>query len=248
MGISDRIRKLLVGDPFGDVYPERLQPVVSVLDGRTVAMRILADYMSELTFYRSGGVGKMPVPFQIARKNIHVEAFPDYEEDLVFPSIAFLPGRGEYVPIGLTAFIEEASRDVYAPGTALQWMSEYTETFTIELWASQKPERRALVAGLEQALVPTAQLFGIRFQMPDYYQQLVCFTLNGRTNIDDNDSAKNRRRAHMEVEIRYNVVALVNVSELNPLPVIDTKDHGFTFDPAADTAFKVGLEPDPDDS
>jgi hypothetical protein len=203
----------------------------------------LRDYISELIFFRAGDIGNPPIPFQIPKKNIHIE-WPDNVEDLVFPSLAFLPSKGMYDAIGLTSYIEEETRDVFAPGTVLQWQSEYTETFQIEAWASKKAERRALIACLESDLVPTEQMYGVRFTMPDYYNEQVCFTLMSRTNIDDADSAKNRRRARLDVEMRYTVVRLVNYSEFQPQTYVELRPQISTLVEPTLTTFEVHAYPD----
>jgi hypothetical protein len=224
MGFSARILSLLQGPPFGSVFPVRDEPPRALIDGRTAGLRILADYISELTFFRPGAVGSAPIAFKIKRDDIQVDAFPDAARDLVFPSIVFTPGRGVYSPIGLNAFVDESSVDVYGKGSVLMWMSEYTETVTLEIWAAYKPERRSILVGLEQALSPTEFMYGLRFFMPDYYGQLVCFTLSNRQNIDDASGAKTRRRAHMELEMRYTVVALMNYNDLRTQIVVETAD------------------------
>jgi hypothetical protein len=212
--LSPKIRSLLVGDPWGELHPPRDNPPPLSEDGRTVALRIFKLYLSELVFYRRMGEGVAPSRFQIPEKDIHIE-WPDYEADMVFPSIVLQAiGPATYNPIGLGGYIEEKSLHVYAPGTAVQWQNEYTETFAIDIYASKKSERRAIIAALIPALSPTEQMYGIRFHMPDYYEQLVCFSLEDREIFEDADAARNRRRARVRVEMRYNDVALVNVGGL----------------------------------
>lgn len=224
---SDYIKSLLFGDPFGAVYPPRPAPQPPSVDGRTVALRIFRRYVSELTFFRSAGQGANPTPFQIAEKDISIEV-PDPVKDLVFPSIAILPGPVTYEVIGLTSYVEESTRDKYAPGTVLQWMSEYNETFKLEVWTSTRAERRAILAGLEAALSPTEQMYGLRFRMPDYYNELVCFALFAR-NLDDSFAAQRRRRATLEIEMRFNIVSLVNYTGFAAEVTTDVEDWPNAF-------------------
>lgn len=215
------LRDLIFGTPFGETWPIKENPPPPTVDGRTHALRILKRYISELIFYRTGewreDLGKYgpAVKFQIPAKNIHVE-WPDHEEELVFPSIAFVQNKpATYEVIGLNGYVEEDTRDVYQTGTVLQWMSEWTEEIAIEIWASKKAERRAILSGLEIALSPTEQMYGIRFRMPDYFNELVCFSLQSREMADSADSMRDRRTARLIVEMRFNVVALVNYNALN---------------------------------
>jgi hypothetical protein len=226
--ISDRIRSLLFGLPFGTVFPPSADPPSPVVDGRTAALRILKEYISELTFLRDGGQGP-GVSFKVKDTAIFIDSYPDAVTEGQLPSIAFVPGRAEYVALGLGNFIEEASQDVYGAGTVVQWQAEYTENMTLEIWAGSRAERRAILVGLESALSPTETMYGIRFSMPDYFNQLVCFSLGARTNIDDAEASKNRRKARMEIEMRFNVIALVNYSAMIPRAVVETQDPGFPF-------------------
>ena len=216
----------LQGLPFGDVWPKRTAPPALPFDGRTCALTMLRKYISELTFNFPGDydatTGKYgpPNPFSIPEDSIHIE-MADGMEPAGTPSIAFSPAEGKYEPIGLTAFLDESTRDKFGVGTVIQWQSEYTETFTLELWASSIAQRRSIIAGLESGLTPTEQMYGIRFRMPDYYMETVCFTPNSRTNIDDGDAARGRLKAQFKIEMRFNIVALVNCTSLMPSVVVD---------------------------
>lgn len=228
MAEKDNVLDLLFGDPFGRVYPPKENPRVLSVDGRTVALRILKRYLRELTFYLPGGrdpnTGKAcaDVPFRFREDDIHVE-WPDNEEDLRFPSIVFLStGAAKYDAIGLTTYVEEKTRDVYAPGTVLQWMSEFTENFVIEIWATKRAERRSVLAGIEAAVTPTEQMYGLRFRMPDYFNELVCFTAMGREIFDEPDAVRGRRRARINMEMRFNQVRLVNYAELAVITQVQT--------------------------
>jgi hypothetical protein len=229
-----RIRQKLFGRPFGDVFPPRKPPPPLPLDGRTIALRTLAEYVAAQEFYRVMAPGEPPQVFQIAEEHIHVE-WPDADEDLVTPSLAFIQtDDGVYEAIGLTAYIQEETADRYGRGTVVQWQSEYTETFQVEVRASKKAERRGIIAALETAFTPTEQMSGIRFRMPDYYDQLVCFTLESRRVSEGGDDARDRRSATLRVQMRYTVVALVHYVPMAPTAKVDTD-----FD--ADTGLPVTL-------
>lgn len=222
---SKELRALLFGNPFGEVYPPRRNPPPPIVDGRTHALRILKRYFQELEFVRAGGkdgngVELPPISFRVPERDIHVE-WPDAPEDVHLPAIAFLgEDRGNYDSIGMTSYVEEASRDVYAPGTILVWMSEYQETFVVEVWSQTKAERRSIIAGLEVAFSPLQQMAGIRFKMPDYFDQLVCFELQDKEIVDDDLAVRNRRRARLRVLMRFNVVALVNAEDFTPIVTV----------------------------
>lgn len=220
-GISSVLQNLLVGDPFGKVFPRRPNPRYATADGRTAALEILKRYITELTFKRAGAIGGPPIPFKIAKENIHIE-WTDYETFEEYPSIVFLQTQdGIYDPVGLSTLLDEETIDEFGQGTVLQEQAEYIEKFTLEIHASLRPERRAIVAGLERALFPTEQI-GIRFRVPDYYNQVVCFTLESRRYDDDADSSRHRRIARMMIEMRYTVVVPVNYVEMRPIVKVNT--------------------------
>jgi hypothetical protein len=219
---SPYIQSLLVGDAWGGVYPPKPNPPPLVVDGRTVALRIFRRYLSELEFFRPGSAADPatgtpagpPVAFHVCEPNILI-GWPDSEQEAQFPGIALTGGTAQYLAIGLGNYIDEDTVDKYQRGTAVQWQSEYSENLTLEIWAATLPELRAILSGTETALTPTEVMYGIRFRMPEYFGQLVTFSLMSRENIDDADAARGRRRARLVVEMRFNVVALVNVLTLH---------------------------------
>ena len=70
-------------------------------------------------------------------------------------------------------------------------------------------------------MTPTESYSGVRFRMPGYYNELVCFELLGRRIYDDPDSARNRRRLRFKIFMRFNIVALVNAGTLTPVNKIN---------------------------
>jgi len=213
---------LLTGTPFGAVQPPRPALPLPAVDGRTIALRILRDYISELTFTRPGS-GAARIQYRIPVEHIHIEQ--PGSEDLRFPSIVVRPGEGNYDAIGLVAYVDEATADLYGKGTVVQEQSEYREVITLELWAEEPPQRASMVAGLEQALVPTEQLYGLRFRMPDYYDRTVCFSLWSGSRPDDPMAAQRRRWAMLQIEMRFNVCALVYCETMMPVFSVTVDDE-----------------------
>lgn len=207
------ILDLLQGWPFGKTFPTKPNPAPPARDGRTIALRTFRDYITSLVFYRPL-INGMTEPFQVPSEHFHIE-WPDAIDDLKYPSMAVIPGKNTYDTIGLTAYVDEATRDVYAPNTVVQWQYEHTEMIMLEVWTNTIPERRSILAGIEAAMIPTETLAGIRFRMPDYFDQLVCFTVMESELIDDMDSARARRRARISVEMRFTNVVLINANDMH---------------------------------
>lgn len=221
--LPKKLRDLLFGTPFGEVWPPRppVPAATQQVDGRTVALEILKEYVCALTFYCPTEPGCPPRPFKILPDNFHIEG-PEGGTLLKFPSCVVLGSRADYDAIGLCGYVEEETVDQYASGTVVQWQAEYQETINLELWASEEPALRSMLAGVETAISPTEQMSGLRFRMPRYFNELVCFELNRRENYNDSDAARNRRRAQVEILMRFNTVALVNVSTLQPIITVAT--------------------------
>lgn len=220
---------LIQGEAFSYVYPPRDKPRLPPTDGRSVALSILRKYLAELIFHlpkdgnisANEGEGGVTSSFRICEDSIFTETSDAFQE-AALPSVAFTPAKGDYNAIGLGIGYTEETRDLYGEGTVQIWLSEYTETFTMEVWAPTKAMRRALVAGIEIAMTPVEFMYGLRFRMPEYWNETVCFTLTSRTNIDDTEAQKGRWRAHFEVEMRFNVVAQVLYEDIVPLVSTET--------------------------
>jgi hypothetical protein len=215
------LRSALFGTPFGEVFPPKVNPTSLSIDGRTAALRVFKEYITNLYAFLPMQPGAQPKRFQIQPNNFYIE-WPDHETDVVMPSAVVGPSRARYDVIGLVSYVEETTRDRYAPGTVLQWQGEYVEIIQLELWTSSVPERRSLLAAIETALSPTEQMSGLRFKMSEYFNELVCFTLQDRELLDDPMAPKNRRRAQLGIEMRFNIVALVNYNQFVPQFQVNT--------------------------
>ncbi len=228
--LSPDVREFLWNDPFGlDVYPRRNNPPSPTRDGRSVALILLKRYLADLTFNRPGACEEDdPIRFQIPESHIHVE-WPAPEVELKLPAIALLAqAPGSYESRGMTTYVDESTHDVFAPKTVVNIMGEYVEQFVLEIWSETKAHRRSMLVGIEQALSPFQQMAGLRFVMKDYFGQFACLSLQSREIVDDEDAVRIRRRARMVIELRFNVVSLVNVETLTPETTVgvDAWDNG----------------------
>lgn len=215
----------VVGGSFTTAgFPPRPQQPLPPKDARTLALDIFADFLATLEFRRYGGDKHPPIPFKVARKNIHIEQ-PDHVEDMKFPAIAFIPGRGTFESFGLgPPNLKDDTVNKFAPGTALLESAEYKERFIIEVWGSKKGERRAMMAGLETALLRQESSYSIRFLLRDYFDTTAEFSLEERENIDDPDVVRNRRRGHFFADLSVCIVQLVNIETLTPVIVTEVED------------------------
>ena len=200
-----------VDQPIGSaVYPPRPDPPGPGIDARSAALIAFRRWLATLQYAREGARPGEVILFRIAEKDIFID-WQDYVRDLKFASLVIVPSRGEYdySALGPPQYLCW-SADVYGEGTALVQLCEYTEQFALEAWASKAPERRAVVAAIERAMSANEGSTRLRLPMPEYYGLTAGFTIEALENIDDPDSARNRRRGHMFIKMETPVVRLAN--------------------------------------
>lgn len=218
---------LIIGVPFGFVYPPPKDPIkLPHMDARTAALRVLRDYIAELVFYRTGDTSTAePNPFGVPKEQFLIEA-SDADHDLVFPSIVVPGGEEQFDVPGLNSYVDESTYNVFAPRTVLQVQYEHLEMLTLELWTTSRAERRSLLAGLIASLMPTEAMWGIRFRVPDYYDQVVTFSPDSASRLDEEFHVEaGRRIGKLRVEMRIPVVALVYAETLEPFVIVDVFDE-----------------------
>lgn len=213
VAVSEATRNAIEGGLNDDVQTGAAPLPPRDVEGRTAALSTLFDYFCELTFYRTGGKGKAPYPFRLTRSECHIE-WPENVENIHYPSIGVLAGDSDHDPIGLSPVVDESTKDRFGCGTALWRLWDYKEVLQLEVWASSRAERRALVEGLQQALSPSESVSNLRLLLPTYFNQRASYTLLGAIRADDG-AAKNRRRAVLRMELRYDVVRLARYAPMS---------------------------------
>lgn len=213
-------RDLLVGDPFGEVYPPRPLPDPPPQDARTLALESLRTYLSEIFFLRRNAEGLPPFRYRIPASQIFIDA-TNWNDECPLPAIVVLPRTATYESLGLGTPLIESTHNVYGTGTALQDQSEYTEPMVLEIWAAQPPERQGILAVLERLMMPTEAMAGLRLRVPGYYDQTATFEWMTRVNVDDEMTHRNRMRAQIVVQLRIHLVSLVNVELMTVQPSVE---------------------------
>jgi hypothetical protein len=201
------VRQLLVGTPFGNVYPPKPPPPRSAqaLDARTAAYRVLREYLSGIIFY----LPPQNLQFQVHEDNFHLEA-QDWNTERKYPAMAIAGSvSAEYEGVGLRPFLLEETQDLIAYGTVLQWHCDYIETFKLEVNASQEPALRALRAGLETAFNPVEERAGIQLTVPAYFGAPAEFVLQRAENLAETDAGKGRRQCNFLIDLHMPVLSLV---------------------------------------
>jgi hypothetical protein len=228
--LGAHLRGLLFGSPFGEVYggkPPPLPTEAAAVDGRTIALRLLRDYLCSVIFYLPKG-DVVDRGFTILPENFLLE-IPDNVHDLKYPSLAVLPGNWEYLPVGFAPRLVADTWNRFGPGTAVQkHAAEYQEDIKLEMWASKEPELRSMRAGIELALNPVEEMSGLRFYMDRYWGQPVVFTMMRGEATPGELAGKGRRSAVIVVQMRFELASLVNVVPFFPtlLATVDADANG----------------------
>lgn len=215
----------IVGLDYNTILPGRPRPALPDVDARTHALRAFRTFLSTLEFRRTGAAGQT-IPFKVAEANIHIEQ-PDNVEGLAYPSMVVIPARATYLAYGLgPPRIVDQSLNLFSPGTAVVYAKQYEETFLLEVWAAKIAERRAIVAGIEVAMQTVDDSYALRFRLPEYFSTECEFWLEQRENIEDAETARNRRRAHLFIWMSVPVLHLVNAKLLQHFVDVRLDDEG----------------------
>jgi hypothetical protein len=211
---------LLYGTPQDDSFPIRPDPGNPPLDGRTASLQELGRYLTGLVFCRVGPIGGQPIFFSIPLENFYVEE-PGPEQDLEFPSMVVVGsesgidgdwGGGTASRIGGKVPLDN-TLNLFGYNTALVPQGEHEEVVELEVWSTEKPELRGIVAKLEQAFNPTQERSGVLLALPNYYFQTARFVHYG-TRWPVEGAVRNRRKAVLKIWMAFDVVELVNVSQM----------------------------------
>lgn len=192
--------------------PPGVEVPVPTEDPRHAMVKVLKEYIAGVQYLRPGGGELFKVP-----ENRVLEEWPDPEKRLVTPTICIMPGTGMYEGLNLTPAVQEDTYGVYAPSTALVQTAEYAENLQIVIWASDRGERRCMVAALGAAFTTSESQYGIQLKTSiDYYERVASLQLVRQDLIDNEDTVRNIRRADLFVEGRIPVVKLMAFGKLVP--------------------------------
>lgn len=122
-----------------------------------------------------------------------------------------------YAPEGFETQLLEDTLDRYGDRTVLRKLGTATVPLLITVWCSHKEERRAVRAKLVRGLVaePSDQRWARRVTVPEYYDRVVIFEIQGTSVDDDSDDAQQN---HWVLGVRLTArVELVELVQPPPL-------------------------------
>ncbi len=185
-----------------------LRPAFSInqeTDARTAIARGLKEYLEQLFYQASGG---RQVHFR------HVfDTWAQAESNAEYPSAAVVArGEGVYDASKFTPQVESA-----AEGLGVVQTSELRIDADVGVWATDNKERMALVAMLERDLVPTEFMYGLRLELPHYFNARAEYELASMNYVDSAEDAMRRhRRAMLLVHATMPVLRLVKLPKMLP--------------------------------
>lgn len=226
MGTFDAMMRFLAGQSFfGRANPRNKERPLPAYDARTHALDRFRDFLAALEWSKPGNVNEPPTAYRIPAVDIYTDQ-PDDPANMNFPSLAFLPARGQHdqYTLGPSDLIEE-SYDRYGRGTVLLRQGEYIEPFMIEAWGSHIADRRSILAGIQAVMRLNERSNALQLTLPGYYDRIASFSLVDSQYIDDPDVVRGRRRGQVAIELRVPEVLLVDAVTMRPCLCVEVVDE-----------------------
>jgi hypothetical protein len=160
-------------------------------DCRTAILRGMREYLEQLQVAWPGG--------RTSRFVRVVEEFAAPEQLEKYPAASVHgPGTGKYDASRMSPrvlAVGDGKQNLY-----LQQASELVQPFVIEAWTTDKVERMAIAAMLEDALDPVEWMYGARIELPHYFNLRATYEkLTVAYDETGDDPARRWRRVVMEV-------------------------------------------------
>lgn len=209
--------------PVGTLLQATIGPDRSALarptpiEAREAAAQALQAYLLCLVFIVPG------MPQVRFRLNDVRQDWPENFHELNFPAAAITVGAVINDPHNLTPSALEETWHRFERDTVLWKTAEEQIDFVVDVWTTNKPERVAVRAGLQDAFNPTEIRAGIMVQGPhEYYERTVRLTLQSLEGVDGSDTVFSReRQLRAVVRADIDVVQLRKAGALAPQPLLN---------------------------
>jgi len=144
--------------------------------------RGLAEYVSQLRMDWPGGSS--------VRLLEVFEGWAEPETFSTYPSAAvYSESPGVYDADSFSTI-----REVLPDGRSLQRVSEFNQSYMLDVWCTQPHERTALVAMLEDSFDPVDWMAGFRLRLPHYHNAVGTYLAESVTIADSASNAGRRWR------------------------------------------------------
>lgn len=150
-------------------------------DVRTAIARGLREYLEQLEIDWKG----RPLRFvEVA------QTWADNEQPAKFPAAVLVASEQlVYDRSNLSPQVIRA-----ASGEGLRLVCEGVQQFRLVIWANDKVERAGLVAMVETAMTPTTWMYGLRLELPFYFNARAVYEPLGVSYDDASDATQKRWR------------------------------------------------------
>jgi hypothetical protein len=176
-------------------------------DARTALTRGMKEYLESLA---TVSFGATPRAFTFKRV---FDTWPESEDKIQFPSAAVLGvGAGSY---DASSFTPGAAVQVLG-GTLLK-LSELTQPIEITVWNTDGVQRASATMLLESALSPVNFMYGVRLELPHYFNARATYE---PVAVDYDDSPEDALRRYRRTRVRLSATVPVIKSVSLPLAAV----------------------------
>lgn len=189
------------------------------------ALEALACYLEKMVFFVPSSSGT-PISFKLV--SVQREwSNEDEEKDEPSASISIITNERQHHNFVPT--FRDNSFDKYGAGTVLVKTNEREIMFQIDFWVTNKPERQAISAAIDEYFTPEEGRYGVMIQGPSsYWDEPIRFVLDsnrGTERLDSSEGALTRdRRLLVRVIANIDDLQLRKVSELSPIIKMQADD------------------------
>lgn len=185
---------------------------------RDAAAEALAVYLERAVWLVPSSVAGQDRPFKLNRV---LREWPNEDNELDQPSASIVTISDERQAHNLTPTMLESTFGQFAPNTVLWKVAERELVFQIDFWLTNKPERQAIEAGLDEYFCPTEDRRGILLEgPPEYWSQPIRYrldTVRGAERNDDSSLVLGRNRTLLaRVVAHIDDLQLRLAAELDP--------------------------------
>jgi len=190
------------------------------------AREALACYLEKMVFFVPTSSGT-PISFKLV--SVQREwSNEDEEKDEPSASISVITDERQHHNFVPT--FRDDSFDKYGKGTVLVKVNERQIMMQVDFWTTNKPERQAIAAAIDEYFTPEEGRYGVMIQGPsNYWDEPIRFVLDssrGTERLDSFDSALTRdRRLLVRLIANVDDLQLRKISELSPIIKLQTGDN-----------------------
>lgn len=182
------------------------------------AREALACYLGNMVFFVPSSSGT-PISFKLVSTQ---REWANEDEDKDEPSASITVITNERQHHNFVPTFRDDSFDKYGKGTVLVKINERQIMLQIDFWTTNKPERQAIAAAMDEYFAPEEGRYGVMIRGPsNYWDEPIRFVLDsskGTERLDSSESALTRdRRLLVRVIANVDDLQLRKITELSPI-------------------------------